>query len=215
MDWLEKHHAMIDCHRKEIVISSRGLPEIHFLGDREILPSFLISSLVARKLLKKGCTGYLAHVFDMEKTEVKLEDVYSVREYADVFPKELPGIPPEGEVEFKIDIIPDKGFIRPSISPWGAPVLYVKKKDGTLRLCIDYRQLNKIRVPSVEIRDEDIPKSAFRTRYGHYEFLVMPFGLTNAPAAFMDLMIRIFCPCLDKFIVVFIDAILVYSHSQE
>ncbi|GAA0187596.1 hypothetical protein LIER_34883 [Lithospermum erythrorhizon] len=174
MDWLEKYHAMIDCHRKEIVISSPGLPEIHFLGDRKILPSCLISSLVAHKLLKKGSTGSLAHVFDMEKTVVKLEDVYIVREYADVFPEELPGIPPEREVEFKIDLIPgtspismapyrmdpaklkelktqlqellDKGFIRPIISPWGTPMLFVKKKYGTLRLSIDYRQLNKVTI---------------------------------------------------------------------
>ncbi|GAA0171836.1 hypothetical protein LIER_41232 [Lithospermum erythrorhizon] len=268
MYWLEKHHAMIDCHCKEIVISSARLLEIHFFGDRKILPSCLISALVARKLLKKECTSYLAHVVDMEKTKVKLEDVYIVREYTDVFPEELSGIPPEREVKFKIDLLPgtspismapyrmapaelkelktqlqdllDKGFIRPSISPWGAPVLFVKKKDGTLRLCIDFRQLNKVTIrnryplPKIEylfdqlrgarifskidlrsgyhqlkIKDEDVPKSAFRTRYGHYEFLVMPFGLTNAPAAFMDLMNRVFRPCLDKFVVVFIDDIFV------
>ncbi|KAL4341716.1 hypothetical protein GQ457_17G010330 [Hibiscus cannabinus] len=183
-------------------------------------------------------------------------------------------LPPIREVEFGIDVQPgtnpvsitpyrmapielkelkkqlqdlqDKGFIRPSSSPWGAPVLFVKKKDGTMRLCIDYRQLNKVTIknkyplPRIEdlfdqlkdaavfskidlrsgyyqmrVKESDVPKTAFRTRYGHFEFLVMPFGLTNAPAAFMDLMNRVFKPYLDKFVVVFIDDILVYSRSKE
>ena len=140
----------------------------------------------------------------------------------------------------------DKGFIRSSTSPWGAPVLFVKKKDGTLRLCIDYKELNKVTVKNkyplpriddlfdqlqgaqyfskidlrsgyhqLRIREADVSKMAFHTRYGHYEFLVMSFGLTNAPAAFMDLMNRVFRPYVDQFIVVFIDDILVYSKSME
>ena len=140
----------------------------------------------------------------------------------------------------------DKGFIKPSTSSWGAPILFVQKKDGTLRLCIDYRQLNRVTIKNrymlpriddlvdqlrgacvfskidlrsgyyqLKIRNEDVPKTAFRTRYGHYEFLVMPFGLTNAPAAFMDLMNRVFQSYLDRFVIVFIDDILVYSKSKE
>ena len=135
----------------------------------------------------------------------------------------------------------DKGFIRPSTSPWGAPVLFAKKKDKTLRLCIDYRQLNRVTIKNryplsriddlfdqlrarvyskidlrtgyhqLRVRDTDIPKTAFRTRFRHYEFTVMPFGLTNEPAAFMDLMHRIFQPYLDQFVVVFVDDILIYS----
>ena len=149
------------------------------------------------------------------------------------------------ELKAQLQELVDRGFIRPSISPWGAPVLFVKKKDGTWRLCIDYRQLNKVTIrnkyplPRIDdlfdqlqgakvfskidlrsgyhqlrIREPDIPKTTFRTRYGHYEFLVMSFGLTNAPAVFMDLMNRVFRPYLDRFVIVFIDDILVYSRSE-
>src|ERR1041384_8448933 len=139
-----------------------------------------------------------------------------------------------------------KGFIRPSVSPYGAPVLFVHKKEGTLRLCVDYRTLNKITIknkyplPRIEeltdrlagakyfskldlysgyhqirIKQEDIPKTAFRTRYGHYEFLVLPFRFNNAPATFMTLMNDIFHQYLDKFVVIYLDDILVYSKTRE
>ena len=150
--------------------------------------------------------------------------------------------------EFKSQLqeLMNKGFIRPSVSPWGAPVLFVKKKDGTLRMCINYRQINKVTVKSrypfpiikdlfyllkgagvfskidlrsryyqLRVKDVDVSKTAFRTRYGHYEFLVMPFGLTNAPTAFMDLMNRVFRPYVDQFVMVFNDDILVYSKDAQ
>ena len=153
------------------------------------------------------------------------------------------------ELKTQLQELLDKGLIRPSVSPWAAPVLFVKKKDGTLWMCIDYRQINKVTVKNkypllriedlfdqlrgasvfskidlrsryyqLRVKEVDVPKTAFRTRYGHYEFLVMPFGLTNASTAFMDLMNRVFRPYLDKFVVVFIDGILVYSkdvHEHE
>ncbi|KAL4386770.1 hypothetical protein GQ457_09G016740 [Hibiscus cannabinus] len=150
------------------------------------------------------------------------------------------------ELKKQLEELQDKGFIRPNTSPWGAPVLFVKKKDGLMRLCIDYRQLNQVTIknkyplPRIEdlfdqlrdssvfskidlisdyyqmkVKDADVPKTTFWTRYGHFEFLVMPFGLTIAPPAFMDLMNRIFKPYLDKFVVVFIDDILIYSCNKD
>lgn len=150
------------------------------------------------------------------------------------------------ELKEQLQKLLDKGFIRPSVSPWEIPVLFVRKNDGSMSLCIDYRELNRVTVQNkymlpriddlfdqlqgaavfskidlrlgyhqLKVKDEDVYKTAFRTRYGHYEFLVMPFGLTNAPAAFMDLMNRVFQPFLDQFVIVFIDDILVYSRNQE
>ena len=145
------------------------------------------------------------------------------------------------ELKIQLQELLDKRFVRPSVSPWDAP-LFVKKKDDTLRMCIDYRQINKVTMknkyplPRIEdlfdqmkgagvfskinlrpvyyqlrVKEVDVTKTAFRTRYGHYEFLVMPLWLTNALVAFLDLMNRLFQPYVDQFVVVFINDILVYS----
>ncbi|GJX55989.1 putative reverse transcriptase domain-containing protein [Tanacetum coccineum] len=183
----------------------------------------------------------------MEKKsdEKRLEDIPVVREFLEVFPEDLPGLPPVRQVEFQIDLIPgttpvarapyrlapsemqelsnqlqelsDRGFIRPSTSPWGAPILFVKKKDGSFRMCSSVYSKIDLRSSyhQLRVRDEDILKTAFRTRYGHYEFQVMPFGLTNAPAVFIDLMNRVCKPYLDKFVIMFIDDILIYSCNKE
>ncbi|GJV85107.1 putative reverse transcriptase domain-containing protein [Tanacetum coccineum] len=164
---------------------------------------------------------------------------------SELFPEDLPGLPLIRQVEFQIDLIPgatsvdrapyrlafsemqelsdqlqelaDRGFIRPSTSPWGAPVLFVKKKDGSFRMCSSVYSKIELRsgYHQLRVRDEDIPKTVFRTRYEHYEFQVMQFGLTNAPDLFMDLLNRVCKPYLNKFVIVFIDDILVYSCNKE
>ena len=274
MDWLSKHRATLDCYKKEVRLVRPEEPGVIFRGIRREIALSLINAMTASKMLRKGCQGYLAFLVDRRQEGTRLEDIPIVKEFPNVFPDDISGLPPDREVEFTIDLIPgtepisippyrmapvelrelkaqleellSKGFIRPSISPWGAPVLFVKKKDGSLRLCIDYRQLNRVTIRNqyplpridelfdqlqgsrvyskIDLRsgyhrlrvwESDVPKTAFRTRYGHYEFLVMPFGLTNAPTAFMDLMNRVFQPYLDRFIIIFIVDILVYSGSSE
>ncbi|KAM0053816.1 putative nucleotidyltransferase, Ribonuclease H [Helianthus debilis subsp. tardiflorus] len=274
MDWLSKHRAEIPCQEKAVRIPRRFGQPLIIQGNKGGEVTGIISLLKAQKCLQKGHTAILALVTDTLEKEKRIEDFPVVRDYPEVFPEELPGLPPHRQVEFQIELAPgaapiarapyrlapaelkelstqlqellDKGFIRPSSSPWGAPVLFVKKKDGTFRMCIDYRELNKVTIKNryplpriddlfdqlqgssyyskidlrsgyhqLRVRNEDISKTAFRTRYGHYEFLVMPFGMTNAPAVFMDLMNRMCKPYLDKFVIVFIDDILIYSKSQE
>jgi hypothetical protein len=224
---------------------------------------------VVTKLYLPKLEGECHHLSVDDKESNPIEAIRIVSEFPDVFPQELPGMPPERKVEFAIELILgtvpiskrayrvygpelvelkkqidellEKGYIKSSTSPWAAPVLFVEK-DGTKRMCIDYRALNEVTIknkyplPPIEdlfdqlrgasvfskidlrsgyhqlrIRLSDIPKTTFITKYGLYEFMVMSFGLTNAPAYFMYLMNSVFMDYLDKFVVVFIDDILVYS----
>nr|GEX10843.1 putative reverse transcriptase domain-containing protein [Tanacetum cinerariifolium] len=121
------------------------------------------------------------------------------------------------ELSVQLQELVEKGFILPSSSPYGSPVLFVKKKDGSFRMCLSVYSKIDLRsgYHQLRIKEEDIPITAFRSRYGHFEFQVMPFGLTNAPVVFMDLMNRVCKPYLDKFVIVFIDDILVYSKDKE
>ena len=166
MDWLSKHQAIVDCGQKTVVLRCSYQTEVLLQGIRSSAMSNVIFTMEARRFMRKGCETFLAMILDSKRGQVDVEKIPVVREFPDVFPEELPGIPLEREVDLAIEIVPgtvlvsraryrmapmelkelksqlqellDKGFIRPSVSPWGAPVLFVKKKDGTLWMCIDY-----------------------------------------------------------------------------
>jgi hypothetical protein len=252
MNWLAQHKAILNTDLRTIRLS---------YGQEEILLSIPIA-IPAKPI---------GRIYEAIVPEIK--DIPVVCEFPDVFPEHLPGLPPERDVEFVIELKPgtapisrrsyrmppnelaelktqlqdllEKGFIRPSSSPWGCPAIFVKK-DQTLRMCVDYRPLNEVTIKNkyplpridilfdqltgarvfskidlrsgyhqIRIRPEDIPKTAFTMRYGLFEYLVMSFGLTNAPAHFTYLMNSVFMPELDKFVVVFIDDILIYSKNEE
>ncbi|GKC39432.1 putative reverse transcriptase domain-containing protein [Tanacetum coccineum] len=254
MDWLSNYIAGIIFHEKVVRIPLPDSKVLRVVGERPKKKARLLMSAKA--------------------SDKKQEEIIMVRDFPEVFLDDLSGLPPIREIKFQIQLIPratpvgksiyrlapskmkelsgqlkelqDKGFIRPSLSPWGASVLFVKKKDGSFRMCIDYRELNKLTVKNhyplpriddlfdqlqgshffsnidlrfgyhqLRVHEDVIPKTAFRTRYGHFEFTVMPFGLTNAPRIFMDLMNRFCRPYLDKFVIVFVDDILIYSKTQE
>jgi hypothetical protein len=253
MNWLAQHKAILNKELRTIRLSH---------GHEEVLLSILVA-FPAKPF------GWVYEAIIPE-----IQDIPLVCEFSDVFPRDLLGLPPEMDVEFVIELKPstapisrrsyrmppnelaelktqlqdllEKGFIRPSSSPWGCPAILVKKKDQTLRMCVDYRPLNEVTIKNkyslprigilfdeltgarvfskidlrssyhqIRSRPEDIPKTAFTTRYGLFEYLVMSFGLTNAPAHFTYLMNSVFMPELDKFVVVFIDDILIYSKNEE
>jgi hypothetical protein len=257
MNWLTKYQASLSCDKRTMKLVS--------LSGEEVLVELVLSGP-----RKGSCHQVTAHIEEVEPSKT----INVVSEFLDVFPEELPGMPPERKVEFAIELIPgttpifkrayrvsgpelvelkkqidellEKGYIRPSSSPWAALVLFVEKKDGTKRMCIDYRALNEVTIknkyplPRIEdlfdqlrgasvfskidlrsgyhqlrIWPSDIAKTSFITKYGLYEFTVMSFGLMNAPAYFMYLMNSVFMDYLDKFIVMFIDDILVFSQNEQ
>ncbi|GJV88464.1 putative reverse transcriptase domain-containing protein [Tanacetum coccineum] len=206
MDWLVKHDAIIVCGEKVVRIPYKD-KMLTVESDKGVSRLKVISCIKARMYVERGCHLFLAHVTKKKSRETRLEDMPIIHNFPEVFPEELPRLLPPRQVEFRIDLVPgaapvarapyrlassemrelsiqlkellEKGFIHPSSSQWGAPVLFVKKKDGSFRMCIDYREL------------------------------------TNVPAVFMDLMNRVCKPYLDKFVIVFIDDILVYSRDEE
>jgi hypothetical protein len=257
MDWLSKYKVLINCAKKSVKLTTPDKKELQFIAEPVVTT--------------KGVANH-AKVNQLDANQGF--EVPVVNEFPDVFPGELPGMPPDRDVEFVIEFksgtapiynspfrmttlelaelkehikeLLEKGSICPSSSPWGAPVIFVLKKDGTQRLCVDYRALNEVIVKNkyplpriddlfdqlcgacvffkidlrlgyhqLKVRECDIPRTAFISRYGLYEFMVMSFGWTNAPVYFMYMMNKVFREYLDKFVMVFIDDILVYSRSEE
>ncbi|GJS10828.1 putative reverse transcriptase domain-containing protein [Tanacetum coccineum] len=247
MDWLLLHDAVIMCGKKEVHVPFKKRTLV-VKGDDGVSRLKVVSCMKVKKYVDRGSYLFVAQVVEKEPAERRLEDVPVICEFPDVFPEDLPGLPPSRQVEFVIELVPgaapvarapyrlapsemkelarqlqelsDKGFIRPSSSPWGAPNRYpLPRIDDLFDQLQGSSVYSKIDLRSgyhqLRVREKDIPITAFRTRYGHYEFQVMPFGLTNAPAVFMDLMNRVCRPFLDKFVIVFIDDILIYSKNKE
>jgi hypothetical protein len=257
MGWLSKHKEMINYAKKAVRLTTSSGKEVEYVAENLVTDKAASNKIVLNHL-------YAASTLDIR----------TVSEFPDVFPEELPSMPPDREIEFVIELVHgaapifkrlyrmaanqlaelkeqlrellDKGYIHPSASPWGAPVIFVPKKNGTQRICIDYCSLNEVTIKNkyllpriddlldqlkgacvfskidlrsryhqLKIRATNIPKTTFITRYGLYEYTVMSFGLTNAPAYFMYLMNKVSMEYLDKFMVVFIDDILIFSKNEE
>ncbi|GJW57867.1 putative reverse transcriptase domain-containing protein, partial [Tanacetum coccineum] len=237
MDWLVNHDAVIICGEKVVRIPYKNKTLI-VKSDKGVSRLKVMSYIKARKYVERGCHLFLAHVTEKRSKEKRLEDVPIICDFLEPYPSPLPshrpGVAPVArapyrlassemrELSVQLQELLEKGFIRSSSSLWGAPVLFVKKKYGSFRMCSSVYSKIDLRsgYHQLRIKEEDIPITSFRTRYGHFgygyfKFQVMSFGLTNAPAVFMDLMNRVCKPYLDKFVIVFINDILVYSKDEE
>ncbi|WMV42565.1 hypothetical protein MTR67_035950 [Solanum verrucosum] len=224
MTWLSPYYVVLNCNTKSITLEIPGRKKLEWEGVYKPKQAKIILFIQARKLVEQGCLSYLAHIRNVDFEAPSIESIHVVSEFREVFLNDLHGMPPNRDIDFCIDLEPgtcpisilpyrmapaklrelksqiqklhDKRFIRPSVSPWVLQFFLLRKR-------------------MLKIRPGDVPKMAFRTRYGHYEFLVMSFGLTNAPAAFMGLMNEVFKQFLDSLVIVFIDDILVYLKSEE
>ncbi|GKA09498.1 putative reverse transcriptase domain-containing protein [Tanacetum coccineum] len=221
MDWLVKHDAVIVCSEKVVCIPYRNKMLI-VEGDKGVSRLKVISCIKARKYVERGCHLFLAYVTENKSKEKQLEDVPVIRDFPKVFPKELPGLQPLRQVEFRIDLVPGATPVAPApyrLAPSEMKELSVQLIDDLFDQLQGSSVYSKIGMRSgyhqLRIKEEDIPITAFQTRYGHFEFQVMLFGLTNAPAVFMDLMNRVCKQNLDKFVIVFVDDILVYSKDEK
>ncbi|GKA74447.1 putative reverse transcriptase domain-containing protein [Tanacetum coccineum] len=195
MNWLVKHDAVIVCGEKVVHIPY-GNKTLIVKGDKGVSRLKIISCIKARKYVERGCHLFLAHVTKSKSEEKRMEDMPMIHDFPEVFPEELPGLHRRGKNRYPLPRIVD---------------LFDQLQGSSMYSKIDLRS----GYHQLRIKEEDILITAFITRYGHFEFQVMSFGLTNAPAVFMDLMSRVCKPYLDKFVIVFIDDILVYSKDEE